>query len=326
MQIMLDLSRETAPTLRLVAQFVLDYATALEQGVAPPREGPSLIVPEDAHQEVPPVPTAGVPPVPAAPSQPVPSNVIPLVPNVPQAATPAPAAPVAQQLTPLPDAQPQELLFDSSGMPWDARIHQKGHSVKKDGTWKLKKGIDENLVVAVTQQNAHLRRPPGAANTPATVGAPAPVSLPQTQAMPQVPAVPPIPAVVGAQTTVPQVNHQGQAVPQGYTPHAQQTQAPAQVQTPQAVTLPAASAVQLPQQTSVGLPDATGQNVVPVVGGEFRAIVKKITEARASGRLTADGVAAILAQAGVPSLQLLGNMPHLIPTVDAYLDAALAVS
>lgn len=56
--------------------------------------------------------------------------------------------------------------YDSAGMPWDARIHQKAKGKKKDNTWKLIKGIDTAIVQAVTAELA------------ARKGASAPVSLP----------------------------------------------------------------------------------------------------------------------------------------------------
>lgn len=58
--------------------------------------------------------------------------------------------------------------YDSAGMPWDARIHQKAKGKKKDNTWKLIKGIDAAIVQAVTAELA------------ARKGASAPVSLPGT--------------------------------------------------------------------------------------------------------------------------------------------------
>lgn len=63
-------------------------------------------------------------------------------------------------------------LFDSSGMPWDARIHQSGKSQKKDGTWKLKKGIDQALVTSVVQELAAAKQG-GAPSTVSLFPAPA---------------------------------------------------------------------------------------------------------------------------------------------------------
>lgn len=66
-----------------------------------------------------------------------------------------------------PGSQPPTVVeYDSVGMPWDARIHQKAKGKKKDNTWKLIKGIDPAIVQAVTAELA------------ARKGASAPVSLP----------------------------------------------------------------------------------------------------------------------------------------------------
>lgn len=38
---------------------------------------------------------------------------------------------------------------DSENIPWDSRIHSGGKSVNKDGSWKLKKGVDKAVVAQV---------------------------------------------------------------------------------------------------------------------------------------------------------------------------------
>jgi len=38
------------------------------------------------------------------------------------------------------------LLVDSEGIPWDVRIHSSSKSVKADGTFTLKRGVDKTLV------------------------------------------------------------------------------------------------------------------------------------------------------------------------------------
>lgn len=103
---------------------------------------------------------------------------------------------------------------DSAGMSYDARIHQKSKNKKKDGTWKLIKGIDTNIVIAVTAELAARKAvaagtpppapvtvslPPGPSNTvpvpPVTVNAPV-AGVPAPPVPAPVP-VPPIPAVGG---------------------------------------------------------------------------------------------------------------------------------
>lgn len=59
--------------------------------------------------------------------------------------------------------------FDSSGLPWDARIHSGSKSVKaSDGTWTKRKGVADTLVASVT---AELRARTVGNQTP-TLGAP----------------------------------------------------------------------------------------------------------------------------------------------------------
>lgn len=53
--------------------------------------------------------------------------------------------------------QTSSLEYDKSGMPWDERIHQASKSRKADGTWKIKKGINEKspgLLEAVVKELA----------------------------------------------------------------------------------------------------------------------------------------------------------------------------
>lgn len=87
--------------------------------------------------------------------------------------------------------------YDSAGMPWDARIHQKAKGKKKDNTWKLIKGIDPAIVQTVTAELA------------ARKGASAPVSLPlpvpPVANVPAPPGVPAPPATSGAPVPVPPV-------------------------------------------------------------------------------------------------------------------------
>jgi hypothetical protein len=61
----------------------------------------------------------------------------------------------------------------------------------------------------------------------------------------------------------------------------------------------------------------------PVSGPSFRDIVSKFTTATKSGQLKHEDVQTICQQAGAPSLGSLLATPHLIPQVDALLDAAL---
>lgn len=115
------------------------------------------------------------------------SNVLPF--PVPPPPPPPPSTSSVDTAAPRPPAPPASTAagvstvvsveVDSAGMPYDARIHQKGKGKKKDLTWKLIKGIDPAVVAAVTAELA------------ASKGASAPVSLPQGQGPVPVPPVPP---------------------------------------------------------------------------------------------------------------------------------------
>lgn len=180
------------------------------------------------------------------------------------------------------------LDLDKSGMPWDARIHQKGKSTKKDGTWKLQKGIDATLVANVTQELHALM-------INSTAGGP-----PSVPTIPSAPP-PPVPLPPPGATPPPPV-HDDAGIPHSVA---------------------GAAPVSVPQPANVGMPNASNPVMVPGVG--FRELVAKISAARNASppRLTADQITSILQQAGAPSLQLLGSMSHLVPMVDALVDAAL---
>lgn len=314
MQLFIDILNETPAALRLAAEFLLTHAALREASEVPTGTPPtpfplassvtgpgtSTVNPTSAPVAAPP-PAPPAPQVfPSAPSLPaVPTavatpnipdsaptgNVLPFVPpapsptSAPSAAIPgttvAPATPSPATASPgVSAAPPAAELYDSAGVPFDARIHQKKLGQKKDGTWKLQKGIADAIVSAVMQELTPRIRKSGL--TPLTAGAPAPVSLP--------PPPPPPPA-----------------------PHAHTGQA-------ETVAPPA------PVQIAAPPPPET---VAPVFD-PYRALVKKVTEARTAKRCTAEEVTACVAQAGVPSLQALNAMPHLISTVEAHIDALLA--
>ncbi len=76
---------------------------------------------------------------------------------------------------------------DSSGMPWDDRIHASTKGTNEDGTWRKKRKVDSALVAAV---EAELRGQPAA---PAAMPVPAPISMPTAIPMPMAPAAIPMP-------------------------------------------------------------------------------------------------------------------------------------
>lgn len=73
------------------------------------------------------------------------------------------------------DSPPPIGDLDSAGMPWDERIHTKQRTTIKDGTWKLTRGVDPELVKRVrAEYAASAAEPPApasAAEPPAPGGA-----------------------------------------------------------------------------------------------------------------------------------------------------------
>lgn len=154
-QIMVDTNTEPTESMRRIAALIITEANArdADDGVGPasiPAIRPALPVRESA----PVLDTAQI-----FAKSPLPQVPLPLVAPSPPAAA-APAAPVA----PLPPvavppasagvSQPSTVAVerDSSGLPYDARIHQATRGKKTDGTWKIKKGLDPAIATAVTTE------------------------------------------------------------------------------------------------------------------------------------------------------------------------------
>jgi len=279
-QLMIDILADTPAALRLAAQFLMDHAELKEYqtgvGQAPAKVTLCASVPA-AHPmpDVPPAPPAGdFHPADLERAQQDMNNNGPLAP-------PAPPAPMTTSIvsTPTPSAPVASVTadeYDDSGIPFDARIHQKSKNKKKDGTWKIQKGINEAVVTAVMQELAPRIR---------------------KVTVPVVPVVP----VPGVPTAPPVPN------PADLFGHAP---------------LPAGAAA--PVSPSVpSVPEANTAQA-PAALDPFRALVRKITGARSANRISPDEVNQCVAQGGAPSLQVLGNMPHLVPNVEAAIDLILA--
>lgn len=78
---------------------------------------------------------------------------------------------------------------DTSGLPWDGRIHASTRSKTVDGNWKMRRGVDDDIVSAVLNE---LRQTMGLA--PTEVVPPSPLTPPPSQVFAQPAAqVPPPP-------------------------------------------------------------------------------------------------------------------------------------
>ncbi|HRQ13039.1 MAG TPA: hypothetical protein PK205_07020 [Promineifilum sp.] len=159
------------------------------------------------------------------------------------AAMPMPAAPVAPPMPttvpaaisgqPVVASEPMEPVntaapaFDSSGLPWDARIHAATKATTADGKWRRRRGVADEFVTAV---EAELRANAGAGvpGNPAsalTLTPPAHIVPPAPVAMPQMPVAPPVPPAVPAMPMAPP------AMPMPAAPDVPPMPAPAPVAT-----------------------------------------------------------------------------------------------
>lgn len=131
--------------------------------------------------------------------------------QLPAAAPPAPPAPVAAApsagipaATPLPPGPIVAAELDSRGYPWDGRIHaaNRSQTIKKE--WKLKRGVDANLVVACEAQNKPGKAPSPAATatiadgSTATAPSAVAVAVPAVATAPSAPPPPPASLPVGS--------------------------------------------------------------------------------------------------------------------------------
>lgn len=193
MQLMIDTAADPTDLLRRAAKFLTveaDARDADEGKLASDIKTNTLRIPEllAAGDSAPAVDTAaifgGAKKLPAGldghgenKAPPPPPLVIPVAPVVAPTIVAATVAPVAAGST--------VSERDSSGIPFDARIHQTAKGKKTDGTWKLKKGLDPTIAAAVT---AELR-----GTNPAPAAAAAPPPPPVTQVAPPPPVDSPVP-------------------------------------------------------------------------------------------------------------------------------------
>lgn len=89
--------------------------------------------------------TAAADPSSTAPVVPPVTSAAPIVPPVPA----LPTAPVATvQTEPAAPTNPASgVAVDKTGLPWDARIHSSSKAVNADGTWRKRKGLNDDAFV-----------------------------------------------------------------------------------------------------------------------------------------------------------------------------------
>jgi hypothetical protein len=78
--------------------------------------------------------------------------------------------------------KPVSSAVDSSGLPWDARIHASSKTTNADGTWRAKRGVDPILVRKIEGELRGVMAIPAPAPVPAATQAvlipPAPPAVP----------------------------------------------------------------------------------------------------------------------------------------------------
>lgn len=305
MQIIVN-SDDSPAHIRLAASFLLHLAGDLPEAIA-------NLGPDDGRKPftTPPAPPAPPAPVAAAatvaatsgaasaelpPPPPPPSNVVnfptpPAASDAPTAASVSTAASAPAPTATTASAASGSDSYDTSGLPWDGRIHQAKKGVKKDGTWKLQKGIDMTLVAAVVAELSTKR-------LPAAVTTTAPASQMDAFTAPPPPPAPPVslPAANTGPTAMP-------LPPLGA-----------------ALDLPVNAGTAAP---SLPAPPAPPVGPVPTASTGFRELIQKISAGTKDKKLTPAVVAQIVQARGCPALQNLRDMAHLIPDVEADIDAVL---
>lgn len=263
------------------------------------------------------------------------SNIVnfpvpPPPPSVNTAATvivPASAAPSATAAAAGTVVSAEPVEYDSAGMAWDARIHNKSKTKKKDGTWKLRKLMNSTpaqeaefaaLVQAVTQELAARKiatpASPSISPLPSAAATFVPgVSTGVGVAVPPPPpvagAVPPPPATVAQPVFLPETNNAGQQNSVSVPP----VPSAAPAETVPAPNGPVAGVVPAPPVAPAG-----------PVGVTYRTIVDKATEGTRQQKLTAAQFIQLVQSSGCPNLQQLNQMPQVWADVDAKLELALA--
>lgn len=152
------LADNTAALKALTAALADPVRITLPQPPAPPVQP---VTPALSTAVAPPPPTAPVAPTVISPeptsvfAQAAPPSVAPAIPAAPPTVSPAPSGDL-----------------DAKGLPWDGRIHASSKARVADGSWRMKRGVDDALVATVT---AELRAALGA---PAAPGAGALAAMP----------------------------------------------------------------------------------------------------------------------------------------------------
>lgn len=118
----------------------------------------------------------------------VPAPKPPAAPTMPTAPTPSAIT------TPAATESAHPAFLDSTGLPWDARIHSGGRTMTAKGEWVKKKGVQPNVTAQVT---AELRQNPPKAHSAPLPAAHVPLAPPAAAATPAPAPAQPAPATAG---------------------------------------------------------------------------------------------------------------------------------
>ena len=260
------------------------------------------------------LPTSAAPLAPPVPSTAA-ADLFATAPAAPQdgQATSAPPPPVPVPPAPsAPAASPSPAGVDSTGLPWDERIHSGTKAVNADGTWRARRGL--NNPALVKEVEAQLRQ---LAGIPVSAGPlpPAPsASAPGTSQQ----AVEPISGALNA--TAPAVSIPSPPAASVTTPVGS-TEIPtlAPVVVPPAPPVAAsdvpnaATTTSAPPTAPIPSPPAPDAPPVPPAAPiTFAALMTKLAKAVNERRITAEQVDEIVARHGIPK----GGMGQLVGKLD----------
>lgn len=203
--------------------------------------------------------------------------------------TATPSLPAATPIVATPIFPPPApgLDLDSSGLPWDGRIHSDKRTKVAEGTWKVKRNTPPELVASVLREQQ--------------------IAMGQTNVAPAVPSpmTPPPAAVFAQPTPVPGVD-----VP--FTPATYPTMNMPVPSAPfvASVEPPVAQAPIIPPPSAGAAPVAS-----PNSAATFERLMAVIAPAFAQGLVNQETISKAVNSVGLPSLPMLAHRPDLVSTV-----------
>jgi hypothetical protein len=169
--------------------------------------------------------------------------------------------------------------LDSAGLPWDERIYSATRNRNKDGTWRVKRGVSDEVLAAVTAELKSAMAAPGIPLPPAATAVP-----------------PPPPAADPRQIEIKWPHHPD------FVPPATATAAPVPPPPPTQPQVPP------PPPPVAETPVASSSTITG-----FADLMTAILRAQAAGKITEAQVNEASTAVGMPSFPMLAARPDLIP-------------